>query len=177
MYKLVAFVFVGAITMAVLVGLNPPSLDTPVANETAPVEAAKAAPAETKSAALAGNGFASATLVRAADGHFYADAMVNGAPVRFMVDTGATSVALTKSDAQTIGLQFNDAEFTATGEGAGGAFKLKPITLDRVAVGAVEATGISAVIGDDSLKQSLLGQSFLSRVGTVTIEGDRMELR
>jgi aspartyl protease family protein len=103
--------------------------------------------------------------------------MVNGAPVRFLVDTGATSVALTKADAQTIGLQFNDAEFTGTGEGAGGSLKIKPITIDRIAVGAVEATSVSGVIGDDSLKQSLLGQSFLSRVGTVKIEGDRMELR
>ncbi len=177
MYKLVAFVFIGAITMAVLVGMNPPNLNSSAANETATVETAKAEPAETKSETLAGNGFASATLVRAEDGHFYASAMVNGAPVRFMVDTGATSVALTKADAQTIGLQFNDAEFTGTGEGAGGSLKIKPITIDRIAVGAVEATSVSGVIGDDSLRQSLLGQSFLSRVGTVKIEGDRMELR
>lgn len=177
MYKIVAFTFVGAITMAVLVGLNPPDLGKPAANEVAPVEQKAETKNETSAQAMAGNGFASATLMRAPDGHFYADAMVNGAPVRFMVDTGATSVALTKADAQTIGLQFNDAEFTAAGEGAGGAINLKPITLDRVAVGAVEATSVSGVIGDSSLKQSLLGQSFLSRVGTVKIEGDRMELR
>jgi aspartyl protease family protein len=69
-------------------------------------------------------------LPRAADGHFYAEAIVNGAPVRFIVDTGATRVALTKADAQRAGLTFTDADFTGTAKGAGGDVKVATVQLD-----------------------------------------------
>ena len=59
-----------------------------------------------------GNGYADAAIARSADGHFYADLMVNGAPVHFLVDTGASVVALTRDDAQKVGLQFSEGEFT-----------------------------------------------------------------
>lgn len=128
-------------------------------------------------APAAGNGLAEVALIRAPDGHFYADAQVNGATIRFLVDTGATRVALTPADAQRAGLQFSSGEFTARGETAGGPIALKPVTLDRVAIGAVEARQVDAVIAEDKLGVSLLGQSWLGRVRSVTIADDRMVLR
>jgi aspartyl protease family protein len=125
----------------------------------------------------AGNGIAEATIERAGDGHFYADAQVNGTPVRFLVDTGATTVALTREDAQRAGLSFSATDFDETARGAGGAIATKSVTLDRVAVGPVEASAVDAVVAESKLAHSLLGQSFLSRVRTVTIAGDRMVLR
>jgi aspartyl protease family protein len=142
-----------------------------------PSDRQAASPATAPADLPAGNGMAEVTLTRAGDGHFYADAMVNGAPVHFMVDTGATSVVLTKADAQAGGVQFSNGDFTAVGQGAGGTIALKPVTLDRVALGPVEARGVDAVVAEGGLNISLLGQSWLRRVGTVTISGDRMVLR
>ncbi len=116
-------------------------------------------------------------LTRAADGHFYVDAEVNGVPIRFLVDTGATSVALTTGDAEAIGLSFSDEEFTQTGRGVGGQIALKPVQLDSLGVGDMSITNVDAVIAQSQLDISLLGQTWLSRVGTVSIEGDKMILR
>jgi aspartyl protease family protein len=129
--------------------------------------AAVAAPA-------AGNGFASRDIPRAADGHFYLDAQVNGAQVHFLVDTGASMVALTAADAQRAGI-FLPSE-RATAEGAGGAVEIIPVTIDRIAAGPLEARNIEGAVARN-LPISLLGQSFLSRIGTVQISGDRMTLR
>ena len=156
-----------------LVWLMPRGAPTPEAPRTA---AAAAAPSAT-AADPAGNGFASATIPRAPDGHFYAEAQVNGATLRLMIDTGATSVALTRADAQAAGIQAGPAEFTLSGQGAGGTLRLKRVTLDRLAIGPVAATAVDAVVAEAGLPVSLIGQSFLGRVGHIEIDGDRMILR
>ncbi len=124
-----------------------------------------------------GNGYAETVLERSADGHFYADVMINGAPIRALVDTGASIIALSKEDAQRAGLAFSPEEFTGTAQTAGGVTAVKPIILDRVVMGPLEANRVEAAIINEGLDQTLLGQSWLKRVGTVTIEGDRMVLR
>lgn len=124
-----------------------------------------------------GNGYASVRIERSADGHFYTDAMVNGATIRFLIDTGATSVALSKDDAQRAGVSFSSAEFTDEAQTASGSVAIMPVTLDRVAIGPLEARDVQAAIVDGGMGTSLLGQSWLRRVGTVTINGDVMELR
>jgi aspartyl protease family protein len=124
-----------------------------------------------------GNGYAETVLERSEDGHFYADIMINGAPIRALVDTGASMVALSKEDAQRVGLTFSPGEFTGSAQTAGGITAVKPVMLDRVTMGALEADRVEAAIVDQGLNQTLLGQSWLKRVGTVTIEGDRMVLR
>jgi aspartyl protease family protein len=116
-------------------------------------------------------------LDRAPDGHFYTEAQVNGALIRFLVDTGASTIALSKEDAVKIGLPFTENEFTVSGEGAGGKIALKPVMLDRVIIGNMETTNVEGVIVNSAMKTSLLGQSWLKRVGTVEITGDRMLLK
>lgn len=122
-----------------------------------------------------GNGAAATTLRRSADGHFYADAQVNGARLRLLVDTGASGLVLTRADAQRAGVAAGD--FTAIGQGAGGTVRLMPTTLDRVALGPLSADNVPAMVAEDRLPVSLMGQSFLARIGTVTIRGDEMVLR
>ena len=92
------------------------------------------------------------TLQRAPDGHFY-------------------------TDAQRIGLSFGSSDFTETGQAAGGKIALKPVILDRVTVGNMDATHFEGVIVDGDMGVSLLGQSWLKRVGTVSISEDRMVLK
>ena len=116
------------------------------------------------------------TLDRAANGHFFADAQVNGATVHFLIDTGASGVALTTDDARRAGLQFSPMEFSAVGSGASGEVRGKMVTIDRVSLDGHEAHGVEGVILEGG-EMSLLGQSFLSQLGTIEISGDRMTIR
>jgi aspartyl protease family protein len=138
-----------------------------------PAEARKPV-ANGPAAPSAGNGFASREIMRSPDGHFYLDAQVNGARVHFLVDTGASMVALTAADAQRAGIALPSER--ATAQGAGGAVEIIPVTIDRVAAGPLEARNVDGAVARD-LPVSLLGQSFLSRVGNVQISNDRMILR
>ncbi|MEO5577558.1 MAG: TIGR02281 family clan AA aspartic protease [Sphingomicrobium sp.] len=116
------------------------------------------------------------TLQRAPDGHFYADAQVNGITVHFLVDTGASGVALSAADARRVGLPFFPTEFTAVGRGASGEVRGKLVTLDRVSLGGKSVDNVGGAILEGS-EMSLLGQSFLSRMGTIEMTPDRMVIR
>lgn len=116
------------------------------------------------------------TLYRGANGHFFADGQVNGMTVHFLIDTGASGVALTADDAQRAGLQFSSLEFTPVGSGASGEVRGKLVTLDRVSLGGRTVEGVSGVILEGG-QMSLLGQSFLSQMGTIEIKGDQMVIR
>ena len=122
----------------------------------------------------AGNGLASHALERHPDGHFYAEARVNGARIRFMVDTGASFVALTPRDAQAAGIVLGSER--ATARGAGGEVEVIPVVIDRIAIGPLTATDVRGAVAE-GLPVSLLGQSFLSRADSVEIRGDEMVLR
>ena len=115
-------------------------------------------------------------LKREPDGHFYADALVNNMSVRFMVDTGATGIALTRDDARRAGLAVSAGMFDVVAEGASGDVKGEWVTLESVRLGQEEAMNVPAVILDGG-QQSLLGQSFLQQFSSVEIKGDRMLLR
>ena len=125
---------------------------------------------------MAGNGIAEVVLKRATDGHYYARAEVNGAEIRFLVDSGASIVALSRADAMRAGIAVNDGEFTDTAQTAGGTVQMKPVTLDRVSIGPVVAERVrAAVLPGEGI--SLLGQSFLTRIREVEISNGEMRLR
>lgn len=115
-------------------------------------------------------------LDRKPDGHFYATADIGGTPVRFLVDTGASMIALTGEDARALGFSWDASELTHVGRGVNGDVMGKPVMLDSVAIGDVEFGNMRAVIIPDGLDISLLGQSFLERVDNVQIERDRMTI-
>ena len=130
-----------------------------------------------EAAAVASDGTPRETLLeREANGHFYVHAKVNGELVRFLVDTGASGVALTVEDAQRIGIPVNPAEFEYIGEGASGPIRGKPIMLHEVDVDGKKVNDVSGAILEGS-ELSLLGQSYLSRMGEVQMRGDYMVLR
>jgi aspartyl protease family protein len=170
-HRLVGLGLIGFAFLAPSFKSGPPSPPPTEARKPRADEAPDASPAN---AAAAGNGFASREIPRSPDGHFYLDAQVNGAQVHFLVDTGASMVALTAADAQRAGIALPSAR--AMAEGAGGAIEIVPVTIDRIAAGPLEARGVEGAVARE-LSVSLLGQSFLSRVGTVQISGDRMVLR
>lgn len=116
-------------------------------------------------------------LKRRENGHFYADVEVNGTDIEFMVDTGASGIALTRRDAERLGLFWNENELDVVGRGVSGAVSGKVVSLDRVELGSTEVRDVDAAIIPEGLDVSLLGQSFLSRFGDVRISGDEMVLR
>ena len=132
-------------------------------------------PAPTQSMAQ-GSESGSVTLRRAPDGHFYADATVNGAPVRFLVDTGASGIALSHADAVRAAISLSPDMVDVVGRGASGDIRGEYVRVDRLELGNESADGIVAAVleGGD---QSLLGQIFLKRFDSVEIEGDIMTLR
>jgi aspartyl protease family protein len=115
-------------------------------------------------------------LERMPNGHFYADAAVNGQPVRVVVDTGASIVALTVADAQRIGVPFSPNEFTVIGTGASGPVRGQDVMLDRVEVDGKEVRSVQAAVVE-GLDVSLLGQTYLSRITSVQMSGGSMTLR
>ena len=115
------------------------------------------------------------TLDRNSDGHFYADAQINGTSIHFLVDTGATGIALTHDDAQRAGVPMSGSSMPI-GMGAGGALTGEIVALDRVSLGPKEVRDMRAAVIDGG-DISLLGQSFLSQFASVSIENDKMMLR
>lgn len=116
-------------------------------------------------------------LERDANGHFYAQASTDTGKVMMLVDTGATVVALTGNDASMMGVNWNPGDVRPVARGASGDVYGVPVVIDRLAVGGIEARRVQAVVVPEDLDISLLGQSFLSKVGRVEVSGDEMVLR
>jgi aspartyl protease family protein len=113
-------------------------------------------------------------LKRHGDGHYYANVEVNDTNIRFLVDTGASSIALTADDAEEIGLSWDEDELRKVGRGVGGEVYGKPVVLSSVQLGELSASNVDAVIIPEGLHVSLLGQSFLSKATTLKIENGKM---
>ena len=115
--------------------------------------------------------------VLAADtrGHFHAEGSVNGGAMRFILDTGATSIALPASEAARIGLNYRNGRpgLIHTANGPAPAWRIR---LDSVRVGAIELREVDALVLEQGLDTPLLGMTFLNRV-EMHREGDTMTLR
>ncbi|OHD07888.1 MAG: aspartyl protease [Sphingopyxis sp. RIFCSPHIGHO2_12_FULL_65_19] len=129
------------------------------------------------SATAAASGAGEVRLGRAADSHFYADAEIDGRNVRMMVDSGASIVALTRRDAEAIGINVDDLPIGGSASTAGGIVSMRPVMLDSIEVDGIEVRGVQAAVIDADMGVSLLGQSFLSKLDAVNVEGDTMTLR
>ena len=104
-------------------------------------------------------------VVLAADrgGMFVAEGAVNGIPMRFVVDTGATYVSLSASDATRMGLDFRKGRPVVM-QTANGAVIKYLVKFDRVRLGGIELAGVDGVVGDQEMPYALLGMSFLNRL-------------
>lgn len=134
-------------------------------------------PAVRIAAADEGDGSKTTALVLIADirGHHHAEGSVNGAPLRFLVDTGATTVSLGMNDAKRARLNLDRAS-EVTVQTASGRVKAWRTRLDTVKVGPLVLHGVDAIVMENDLPVALLGMSFLSRT-SMERDGDRLSLR
>ena len=119
----------------------------------------------------------SVEVARAFNGDFDISARINGARVAMVLDTGASSVVLTREDAKAAGLPLEVLAYTAIIETANGRTRAAPVRLDRVAVGDLVERSVEALVAQPGqLKTSLLGMSFLNRLQSWEVRGDRLLL-
>ncbi|MBP6688872.1 MAG: TIGR02281 family clan AA aspartic protease [Hyphomonadaceae bacterium] len=105
-----------------------------------------------------------ASLRKEGDGHYWATARVNDVPVKFLVDTGASLVALSKRDARRIGINTDNLQRNAEVRTAAGRVKAATTVIDEITIDGVTVKNVSAVIIEEGLEHSLLGMSFLNRL-------------
>jgi len=116
-------------------------------------------------------------VARTANGDFDVTVQINGARIAMVLDTGASSVVLTREDAKAAGLPLEVLAYTTTIETANGRTRAAPVTLDRVAIGGLIEHAIPALVAQPGqLKTSLLGMSFLNRLQSWEVRGDRLLL-
>ena len=117
----------------------------------------------------------SVTLGSDSNGHFFADGMVNGGRMRFLVDTGATMVTLSSDDARRLGIDYRQGSRVVS-QTANGRVIVYRVRLDNVAVGGVTILNVDAVVQEGSgLDMALLGMSFLNRT-EIRREGENLTL-
>ena len=116
-------------------------------------------------------------IPKSKDGHFWTEALVNRGYINFLIDTGASVIALTPADAQIAGIKLHELKYIHTVSTAGGKVPAAYITLDNVSVGHIELRNIQAVVIKDGLANSLLGMSYLGELQKVEVNPDSLILR
>jgi aspartyl protease family protein len=118
-----------------------------------------------------------AEVARAFNGDFEVTAEINGARVGMVLDTGASSVVLTRDDAKAAGLPLEVLVYSANIDTANGRTRAAPVTLNRIAIGGLVERSVAALVAQPGqLKTSLLGMSFLNRLQSWEVRGDRLLL-
>ncbi len=115
-------------------------------------------------------------IPRAPDGHYYATLDVNGTPIRFVVDTGATSIVLSPGDARRAGIDTDALAYFGQAQTANGIVRTAPVTLDEIALGPVTDRAMPALVNSADMGWSLLGMQYLERYDRMEIGNGRMVL-
>jgi aspartyl protease family protein len=118
-----------------------------------------------------------ASISKASDGHFWAEAVVNGERVRFLVDTGATAVALTAADAERLGFSPKDLDFTYEVTTASGPARAASVKLASVSVAGARVADVDALVIEKGLDTSLLGMTYLGRLSRFEASPSALILR
>ena len=110
------------------------------------------------------------------DGHYYVTLGVNGVPVDFVVDTGASQMVLTRGDAERVGLNPDQLRYLGMASTANGVVQTANVRLDSVSLGDVTETDVPAVVNGGEMFGSLLGMSYLSRFSNIQIRDGELVL-
>jgi aspartyl protease family protein len=127
-------------------------------------------------AKLTRSGGTEITLPRAADGHFYAEADINGTAVQMMADTGASYVVLGTDIAEEVGLSPDSLDYDRAVQTANGTAKVALVELSELRVGSIVRRDVNAVVVP-RFKGALLGMSFFNTLSKVSMESDELVLK
>lgn len=128
-------------------------------------------------AAVTPAGRSQVTLYAGGGGHFTADGFINDVPVRFLVDTGATSIAMNSQVAARLGIDYKRIGKQGVSQTAGGLVRMYGVTLAKVQVGEITMHNVDAgIIEGNFPTETLLGMSFLGQLD-MKREGEKLELR
>src|SRR5437588_3334531 len=117
-------------------------------------------------------------IARGSRGEFQIVAEINGARISTVYDTGASAVVLTQEAAKAAGLPLDFLNYSVAVDTANGHARTAPVTLDRIVVGGIVERSVPALIAQPGqLRTSLLGMSFLNRLRSSEVRGDRLVLR
>ena len=119
----------------------------------------------------------SMSVIANQSGHFFVNAIVDGLGIKFMVDTGATDVALTRGDAKSLGIDLDALSYGRKVSTANGTAWSASVTLDYIEIGDIRIENVSASVGsDDGLNTSLLGMSFLNKLKLFQVTEDSLQM-
>jgi aspartyl protease family protein len=117
-------------------------------------------------------------IARGGGGSFSVGTQVNGARIAMVLDTGASAVVLTQDAARAAGLPLEVLNYSVNVDTANGRARAAPVTLDRVSIGGITERSVPALIAQaGQLRTSLLGMSFLNRLESWQVRGDRLVLQ
>ena len=120
----------------------------------------------------------SIAVAKSGDGHFHIRASIAGRPVQLIVDTGASTVTLRAEDAARLDLHPRDTDYTVPTSTANGRASAAPVILPDLTIGDVTLRQVRALVArPGALDVSLLGNSYLERLDSFTVSGDRLILR
>lgn len=122
------------------------------------------------------NGNGTVTIYAGQNGHFTVNALVNGANVQFLLDTGASEVVLTPQDAKNAGIDISNLAFSSIVQTANGNTSTAPVTLDQIQVGNIALQNVEASVSQGGLDTSLLGMSFLTRLGSYSVSEGQLTM-
>ena len=109
-------------------------------------------------------------------GQFYADGYANGGTIPFLVDTGASVVALRLEDARAAGIDTYALDYSAIVSTANGRTRAAPVTLKTLTIGPITQSDVRALVLEDGLEISLLGMTFLEKLQKFEATGDSLTL-
>jgi aspartyl protease family protein len=115
-------------------------------------------------------------IPRADDGHYYVTLQINGTPVRFVVDTGATNMVLSRTDAKRLGIDPDGLVYLGQANTANGTVRTARVRLPLVELAGYRDENFSAWVNDAEMDGSLLGMDYLGKF-RIEIAADRMILR
>jgi len=117
-------------------------------------------------------------LSRGRAGEFPVTTRVNGARIAMILDTGASAVMLTQDAARAAGLPLEVLSYTVSLETANGRTRAAPVTIDRLAIGNIVERSVPAlIVPSNGLKTNLLGMTFLNRLESWQVKGNRLQMR
>ncbi len=116
-------------------------------------------------------------VVRGNDRHFHLTLEVNGTPITFIVDTGASDIVLTQDDAKRVGIDVDSLAFLGRASTANGTVETAATVLDQVVLGDLVDRDVRASVNGGEMFGSLLGMSYLNRFSEISIRGDRLILK